>query len=70
MKEIEIISSKSDTHRALIGRALAEITGGKVPEIIYQGDSLDIDATCDCLEIIKGKGEDRRILCCRDHFYL
>ena len=66
MKEIEIISSKSDTHRALIGRALAEITGGKVPEIIYQGDSLDIDATCDCLEIIKGKGEDRRILCCRE----
>ncbi len=52
MKTIEMISSKSDAHRALICAALS-----KAPcQVIYSGTSKDIQATESCLHALQ-KGE-------------
>ena len=49
MKQIEIISSKSDAHRALICAALA-----KEPcQVACRGTSKDIEATASCLQALK-----------------
>lgn len=45
---IKVISSKSDTHRLLIGAALAD----KPTKIFLEGWSNDIEATKNCLEIL------------------
>lgn len=49
MREITIIPSKSDAHRALICAALAEMLTGDSCEILCDGTSRDIEATRKCL---------------------
>ena len=60
MKTIDIISSKSDVHRWIIGRTLAKITGGQVPEVFYCNNSSDIKATEKCGENLLGACFDKR----------
>ncbi len=66
MKEIQIISSKSEIHRYLIGAMLAEIGCGKVPELIYNNESKDVRATEVCvaeiLHAAKNKEDDTEIV--------
>ena len=54
MKTIQIISSKSDAHRALICAALS-----KAPcQVIYSGTSKDIEATENCLAALQAGQSD------------
>ncbi len=51
--KIDIISSKSDAHRAFICSAIAEIQGGKATDIKLKDISLDVERTAKALEKIK-----------------
>ena len=49
MRQIEIIPSKSDAHRAMICQALSRLTSGRSCEIHCEGTSRDIEATQKCM---------------------
>lgn len=57
MREVKVIPSKSDAHRAMICAALAEIQSGlngdEACRIICDETSKDMDATAKCLEALK-----------------
>ena len=57
MREVKVIPSKSDAHRAMICAALAEIQSGlngdRACKIICDETSKDMDATAKCLEALK-----------------
>ena len=57
MREVKVIPSKSDAHRAMICAALAEIQSGLngdgACKIICDETSKDMDATSKCLEALK-----------------
>ena len=58
IREIQIISSKSDAHRAIICSGLA---GG--PEIQCYETSVDIEATRDCMTSLCGEGNEAELRC-------
>ncbi len=63
MKEIKVIASKSDAHRAMICSALSKLTGGGDCSIRCDADSEDIRATEACLSALLAGEEDMR---CRE----
>lgn len=58
MRQIEIIPSKSDAHRALICEALSRLTSGRTCLIQASETSLDIAATEKCLQALL-RGEEK-----------
>ena len=83
MREVKVIPSKSDAHRAMICAALAEIQSGLngdgACKIICDETSKDMDATAKCLEALKealsgGPGASEQdscggVLSIRHHIY-
>ncbi len=59
MKQVKVIPSKSDAHRAMICAALSEIQGGGSCRLICGETSADMEATKKCLAALKKAVEGR-----------